>query len=297
MWKNVKILRFCTCLAFAGLVLAAFPGTVAPTAFAQNPVAGKPSVLGNVPQPLPTGVTVPPDDKGKVIPPPAKPDAIDYTGLIKILFSVLVIATILESALAVIFNSSLFLSFFSRRALKTPISVGLCWLVAWRLQLDVVTQLNHATGGPDQGLLDLGYFLSGLVLAGGSAGVRNIMEAFGWRDPLPADTRPTGPDKSKAWVSVRAERADRIKPLNVFLLKSGGNEELVGTIHAGKPVSRGLAWALIDHTRFPPVAGRSVEGGEEYTVSLRYPDGTAAGLKWGPNRIAEGAIIDILIDI
>jgi hypothetical protein len=239
-------------------------------------------------------------------------DESEYAAIFKSLFRVFVLAVLLESALALIFNWRPFIIYFDGRGVRTVISLALSWTVTWFLRLDLVEELYKAAHGPDQvyDLQGVGIFITALVVAGGSAGVNNIFRALGFREVVRASDVVPRPPKERAWIAVRLKRASAVGPVEVLVRKDDGVPEVVGIIDGKRPPPPVLHWALRDPTRFPTAGGLALPGGVAYMVTIRGrnqngdpvpsvpADGSPpAGSVWGPAVIANGAIIDIQLEL
>lgn len=228
--------------------------------------------------------------------------ALEYETIFRILFGVLAIAVVLESALAVLFGWRVFQNHFSSRGLRTPVAVIVGWLVAHGLKFDVVASLYQALYG-GQGevspLGGLGVFITGLVLAGGSAGVNNILKALGFRRIGPAEGAAPRPAATEAWFSVALQRKDAVGPVQVLLLTDAGPAVLVGMI-SGKTAPPPWASDFVSNKmRFPPVAGHVLAPGTTYTLRLAGTDKAGAPVQkdWGPFTPGAGAIIDVSLTL
>jgi hypothetical protein len=278
----------------AALIAVAALSVAAPPAFAQGNETNQANVTDpvsnteNAADPVrdPTRAQPVADDDGTAKP-EVSPDV--YNKMFKILFAVFAIAVVLESALALVFNWRPFLKYFDGRGVKSLISLALGWAVAASLDLDVVQRLYAAMLGTADKTFPLGEFVTGLVLAGGSAGVHNIMRALGFRQTDRREEVIQRPEKTEAWLAVRLKRKDAKGPVQVFVARNGGEGRLVGTITGDKPPPRAFAWAFTDSTRFPTVAGFPVAKDDKVEVILKAGDKEA---KWGPYTVGPGAIID-----
>ncbi|SNS65801.1 hypothetical protein SAMN06295912_11195 [Sphingomonas laterariae] len=194
-----------------------------------------------------------------------------YAEMAQILFATLVIAILLESALALIFNWRPFLMYFDRRGVKSVIALAVGWATASVLNLDIVQRLYVAINGPTPGLSvgGLGEFLTGLILAGGSAAVYNILHALGFRQFDRAAEVTPKPATDKAWISVRLKRVVADGPVSVLLSRNGGTPELIGVIRGTRRPPAAWAWAFTDWTRFPTVAGYELPTGTEIALTLK----------------------------
>ena len=229
-----------------------------------------------------------------------KPPQGVYDAIFKILFSVFVTALILESALAVIFHWRPFVLAFDGRGVKTLVAVLTGWLVAFGLQLDIVTLLHQVTHGPTRPapLGDFGYFVTALVLAGGSAGVNKIMRALGFRDLVQREDVAPKPPENRAWIAVRLVRRNARGEVRVLIEDAAAKTtRIVGTITGQGSPPAWLRGFVTDSARFPTVAGYAVDGDKTYAVRLEGQDASgqpiASAVAWGPYTVAKGAIIDI----
>lgn len=253
-----------------------------------------------VPQPAPDagGLTGEAQDRAEA----ADLSELEYETIFRILFGVLAIAVVLESALAVLFGWRVFQNHFSSRGLRTPVAVIVGWLVAHGLKFDVVASLYQALYG-GQGevspLGGLGVFITGLVLAGGSAGVNNILRALGFRRIGPAEGATPRPAATEAWFSVTLQRKDAVGPVQVLLVGDAGPAVLVGMITGKTPPPPWAADFVSNDVRFPPVAGHVLSPGATYTLRLAGADKAGAPIQkdWGPFTPGAGAIIDVALTL
>lgn len=226
------------------------------------------------------------------------PDTISddvYSDMFKILFAVFVLAVVIESALALIFNWRPFLMRFDGRGVRSLVAFAVSWSVARSLGLDIVERLSEATNSAaDAATSQLGFLLTGLILAGGSSGVNNLFRSLGIRQISRKDEILPKPARNEAWIAVRLRRVNARGPVNVLLQRVGQNPRLIGSITGiGSPHPL-FAWALTDKSRFPAVAGFQVRGGEYVSLLLEGRDETGAAVtaSWGPYTVETGAIID-----
>ncbi len=107
----------------------------------------------------------------------------DEIGQILVIFVIL--SVVFEVALTPIFNWRIFLARFEGKGFKTPITVILAFLVFWRYNLDIITDLlivlHHLEPGTESTLG--GQALTALLIAGGSDGVFRIFTKLGIRNP------------------------------------------------------------------------------------------------------------------
>jgi hypothetical protein len=293
--------RRCAMIAALLVAVAGAPGAIAQTPPAENTVNTASTADTTTTNTTTTDTTTASSDTTNDKPNASASNsaqAIDpgvYGEMFKILFAVFTIAVVLESALALIFNWRLFLLYFDSRGAKTVVSAAAGILVAWSLGLDVIDRLYKAMfPGGNAGLGAFGYVLTGLVLAGGSAGVNNILKALGFRSLRDEEVRLPKPPTKQAWLAVRLNRKSAEGPVQVFLTRDNGGERLIGTI-TGRRAPTFLQPLRANPMRFPPLAGFAVPSDSLVTVQLRdptLPAGQDASALWGPYRIGEGAIID-----
>lgn len=98
------------------------------------------------------------------------------------LLAFLVLSIVFEVALTPIFNWRIFLKHFESKGWKTPITVGLAFIVFWSYELDVVRDLLVALGYSATKTVG-GQILTALLIAGGSDGVFRIFAKLNIRDP------------------------------------------------------------------------------------------------------------------
>ncbi|WP_348838157.1 hypothetical protein [Xanthobacter sp. KR7-65] len=239
--------------------------------------------------------------------------AVLVSGLANELVGLFVVATILESALATLFNWRLYREFFNGKAVKTIIMVAFGYAIVTLFNYDVVYRIIASAGGEgSQG--PLSRFLSAMVLAGGSAAVYQLFKALGLRPPVePSEARPQ-PPQDKAWVSVRIIRKAAVGDVSIHVdTVADPAEELrakpaiVGVIGAGSAIGTRLkALFFADVTRFPTYGGHAVEAGEQVyrIVALGHRRSDNAGDPPVPfsreiyaGRFARRAIVDFVQSI
>ena len=213
-------------------------------------------------------------------------------GSFQILFELFVVALLIETALAVIFNWRPFLELFDGRGVKTPIAILFSYIVVEAFNLDLFTKLtNLYTGGSESDQFS-GRVLTALILAGGSAAVNNLFVALGFRAVRKAEEIAPKPPLDEAWIAVRMRGPAPKDPVNVRIGKAG-ETKVVGTIAQGSPDWPALRYFLRDPGRFPQSGGHAVKAPGEYMVELQRLGDQAPFASWGPFPIAPGAIIDI----
>lgn len=224
-----------------------------------------------------------------------------YAVSLKALTLLFVMAVLIESALAVIFNWRLFLDLFYGRGVKTLVMIAVSALAVWAFNIDVVqTMLGQYGLVSGEGGGPLSHFLTALILAGGSAGVYRILVALGYRQaPSEAEIRPK-PKKDKAWISVKVLRRSAVGQVYVRVTEAGQVTELSPPQLAGI-VSPRCFWAIIgsvfllDRNRFPQAGGYELEVAKEYRIEVTGHDEAGAVVVSdidGTYRFAPGAILD-----
>lgn len=125
----------------------------------------------------------------------------------RILMLAFVLALLLESAFALLFNWRLFLEFFAGKAWRTPIMFLGALLVVKAFHLDLMARLFDAYNPTSVGARSLGtgftQVLSAMVLAGGSAGVNRILVALGFRTQVGPETLEPKLEETEAYIAVR----------------------------------------------------------------------------------------------
>lgn len=85
---------------------------------------------------------------------------------------------------------------------------------------DIVFELTKAYGVANEDTdKTLSFWLTALILAGGSSGVCIILVALGYRDLRQIRPQAAQPSQNKAWVSVRVDRKSAAGPNFVCLNK------------------------------------------------------------------------------
>ena len=223
-----------------------------------------------------------------------KPKA--YQDIFQAIFLLFMLAVVLESALAVLFNWRPFVETFNARAVRPLVAFVVAYSFVTSFQLDLMTSIvNSATSFTyPPGLA--GKVLTALVLAGGSDGVNNILVALGYRQKKTPETVVPKPPPGHAWLAVRLERRQAVGPVEVYIgtpPAANALPPLVGVIHGNsKP---GLRYFFSDPGRFPGYGGHQVPADANISVEVRGVDGNHAALTraWGPHTVAGGAIIDL----
>lgn len=187
------------------------------------------------------------------------------TRLMSELVGLLVVATVMESALSTLFNWRLYREFFNGRSVKTMVMIGFGYAVVETFDYDIFQRIVTFAGGRGE----TGFWsniLSALVLAGGSAAVFELLKALGLRAPIdPAAERPL-PPQDKAWFSVRVVPKRVIGPVRIHVekvaepTKAEQDAPAIAGVLARRTFSERFKGVfLADPMRFPSYGGRTVE--------------------------------------
>ena len=233
---------------------------------------------------------------------PAGPWGAQYAPAFKVLFTLFVLALVLESGLAVLFNWRWFLEVFDAKGLKTLISVGFAYWVVAQYDLDLMTRLVNILWGAPDGSDIVGRFLTALVLAGGSSGVNTMLVALGFRSARTAEVVQPKPPPTKAWISVTAVRRESTGPLILLMSTDGGANYSVIQQFESAWSSEQQWWHLIlrNPGRWPRFGGFTLDPGTAYIFEVKElaTDKVAPiASRWGPHPIAAGAMLDIVLTV
>lgn len=219
-----------------------------------------------------------------------------YPEAFKALFLLLAVATVLESALAILFNWRPFVETFNARAVRPVVSLVASLFLVFQFNLDIVTGLAKLISAQVPPLDWSGKILTAMVLAGGSAAVNHLMVSLGFRQLRTLENTTPKPPAGKGWISVSIARTGKIKgPVTVCIgVDSGTGVPVVASLESS--THTGVRYFLRDRGRFPAWGGYAMKTGDKVTVkvSAERADGTGqADDVWGPEVIGEGAIIDL----
>lgn len=189
-----------------------------------------------------------------------------------------VVATVMEAALATLFNWRLYREFFNGRAVKTLVMIGFGYAIVRTFEYDIfskIIDLVHAKGDADP---RLSQFLSALVLAGGSAAVFELFKALGLRPPVESAEAKPQPAQDKAWVSVRIIRRRAIGDVWIHFEEvpstpGAAGDEIVPDPYPLATVIRRKSFLerlrgvfFADPMRFPSYGGRTVDTSKVYRI-------------------------------
>lgn len=194
----------------------------------------------------------------------------------KILMAAFVLALLLESAFALLFNWRVFLAFFVGKAIRTPIMFIGALMVVRTFDFDLIASLLNAYY-PQANQKDMagGWFTSiftAMILAGGSAGVNSIMVKLGVRvdkrEEIAPDLEPT-----EAWVSVEVlmkktnAAADATVQITEVTPAAGVNvPTTVGRVSKTRASLGSLFFPR--GSRVPQSGGRKVEVAKYYSITV-----------------------------
>ncbi|MEO6214627.1 MAG: hypothetical protein ABIO86_01235 [Sphingomonas sp.] len=293
--KNVFLWVIAMVLAIAPAVLPAYP-----LGNASDPLQNSTEVPTGAPAPAPT--ISPTSQPGAITTTTAataqNPDDAAIVKSIGILIRLFILAVILESALAVLFNWRPWLASFDGRTVN-PLLTFVAALVLVRIfYLDEVGLLIAAySTAPQVAGGWASSVVSALVIAGGSAGVNKMLRALGYRS-LSIEADQPKPAPTEAWLAIINTSAVSVSNSFDILLSLAANPPaVIGTIDARNLKPPAFRWLFRDKRRFPGSGGFAVPLNTPVTISVA-PSGAGAGtVIWGQSTLGAGAIVDIKVDL
>lgn len=219
-----------------------------------------------------------------------------YEESFQALVELFVLAILIENALAVLFNWSIFLTYFNVRGIKTIIMVVVSYLMVETFNIDTVGQLFAFYSGTEHDPRFSSQFLTALILSGGSSGVHSLMRALGYRDRDRASEVNPRPGTTKAWIAVHVQRASDTGPVHVSVSDAvsppADLPALAGTIGFKRPSLLELMFQ--NANRFPGSGGYELEANKAYRICVTATgEPEATKLKFDEtHRFAPGAIVD-----
>jgi hypothetical protein len=237
-----------------------------------------------------------------------------YDAAAKAIFLLFVLAVVLESALALLFNWRPFVETFNSRAVRPLVAFIVATIFVFKYDLDLITGLVNASTGLTYGVSKAGLILTAMVIAGGSAGVNNLLVSLGFRQVRTPETVVARPEKNQAWISVRLKRVKAVGEVTVCVDPPGAVvaaltddvpdapapsstasiPKVVGTIR-GTTRPR-LNYFFSDPGRFPGYGGWEVKPNEQIVIKVYGKDKNGEKIgpaSWGPYTLADRAIVDI----
>lgn len=158
-----------------------------------------------------------PTDADTYVPPPT----------FKVLFAIFVLAVILESGLAVLFNWRPFLMKLRCQGRQDAGQSGAPPVPRPAIRPRPVHRPGEDPLGSALPSQRPGYFITALVLAGGSGSVSNLMVALGFRSVKTAVLKSPA---TQAWIAVPLTRKVAVGPVYVLLTQDGDPKMVVGSI-------------------------------------------------------------------
>ena len=218
-----------------------------------------------------------------------------YKSSFKAVFSLFILAVVVESGLALMFRWSPFLNLFDGRRLDPLVSFAFSLLLVWSFHLDVTTALMNTYSNTTYPWGWEGLILTAMIIAGGSAGVNRMLQTLGFRPAGGPPIPPPLPPQNEAWIAVKLIRAKAVGPVTVQI-GSDANLAVAGTIGYGS-VHDGEWWRYFfrDRGRFPQSGGHVVVPGP-CRIQLDGVDANGKELPpavWGVHIVADRAVIDV----
>ena len=227
-------------------------------------------------------------------PAPTLTDPQFYTASFKALFGLFILAVVVESGLALIFRWPPFLDFFDSRSTNAIVAFIFSYIFVQLFNLDIATTLVNIYSGTKYPVSFTGLVLTAMIIAGGSAGVRRMLQTFGFRPPAAADEPPPAPPPNEAWIAVTLIRQRAVGPVSVQI-GAPGQVAIAGTITGTGRRSGVFRYFLRDKGRFPNSGGYRITPGQ-YEIRLSGVDAagnTLSPAPWGPAQIGNRALVDV----
>lgn len=215
----------------------------------------------------------------------------------------LVVATILESALAIVFQWRVFRTLFNARAVKAPITVLAALVVVstgpYDPFQDILKEARATTAVNGNWATCL---MSAFILAGGTAGVNRLLRALGFRAASDDVSLPVPRSDEEAWISVtvRSGTSARLtKSVQVLiepLPESSPQGSTLVAILDTRSRWRAAADAMLARSnRYPPSGGYVVRASQDYVISV-HPDGSEP-TELFKGRFAPRAVVDFHVNL
>ncbi len=222
-----------------------------------------------------------------------------YDAALKALFILFILAVVVESGLQLVFRWRPYLVVFNTAGANALIAFAFSWFFVGFFQLDIASRLVNAYLGNASGFANstVGYVLTAMIIAGGSAGVNRLFRSFGIR-PIAPPEEVSGPeDQTTAWISVSVERLKAKGDVTVLYGKPG-EEAVIGTINGSSGQSWLKSMLFRDRGRFPQCGGYRVDTSDQpRTIKIVAQDAQDKQIRvadWGPFPIGPRAIIDVM---
>lgn len=218
-----------------------------------------------------------------------------YEAAFKVLFTMFVLAVVLEWGLSVLFNWRYFLSYFDAGGARTVIAVVFAYWFVQKFDLDVATRLVNVLWMTTHTSDFASKLVSAFVLAGGSAGVNSMMVALGFRAVRTVDSVQLKPPPKKAWLAVYL-RADKAVTAHISLSTDNGATFVLLHRLLVLPAKESPQIPFLrDKGRFPGFGGYQLQPGTAYVVRVEGFNEKRASTRKADYELTpgEGAIIDI----
>lgn len=225
-----------------------------------------------------------------------------YAQSFKVLFTLFVLATLLESGLSVIFNWRPFIIEFDSRGIKTVISVIVSYVFVTVFHFDIVTRLVNIYSGSTSENYFPGSMLTALILSGGSSGVNNILVALGFRSVKTRIQAGMQPAPTEAWIAVNLTRTNAVGSVLVLIGPSDSVPlPVAGTIIGDKHPPQWIRFFVKDSCRFPTSGGFALKpDATAYKIKLEGRDVAGSAIystEWGPHPLLPGALVNVTLEI
>jgi len=221
-----------------------------------------------------------------------------YNASFKALFTLFILAVVIESGLQLIFRWRPYLRTFNTSGVNALIAFAFSWFFVGYFQLDIATRLVNAYLGAQSGYANspVGYALTAMIIAGGSAGVNRVFRAFGIR-PIGPPAEVIGPrHDDTAWISVSVKREMARGTISILYGKEN-QEAVIGTISGEYKDNPFRNMFLRNKGRFPQSGGYRVAVTDDaQVIKVLATDDRGQEIVvpiWGPHPIGPRAIIDV----
>lgn len=208
----------------------------------------------------------------------------------RLLLLAFVVATLLESAFALVFNWRFFQEFFVGRAWRSLIMFLGSYGVVTQFNLDVMGALVRAYD-PGLGLSNtaassgFSKFLSAMILAGGSSGINQVLVALGFRALVRPDTEKRLPEQTEGWVAVQVKyegcysnecpaQVDLKEVVRTDLQTDSSSRRLVSSLEHRGLLRRTWNVFFPSLLRFPRSGGYSLSPDKFYRLTVTWKSGS-----------------------
>ncbi|MDF3886688.1 hypothetical protein [Cupriavidus basilensis] len=191
-----------------------------------------------------------------------------------VLVAAAVLALLLESAFALLFNWRLFNVLLVGRMVRSPIMFAGSLLIVRQFDFDLMARLFDAyypQSVPSTSSWGTS-ILTAMILAGGSVGVNRILTSLGFRSPVQSPNAPRDLDEGSAWLAVEVERRSGVDKLIVAVTEVTYDgvspvRTAVGIAGTPRPSFRSLFNG--DQWRVPRSGGIRVAAAKYYTITAQ----------------------------